>query len=142
LSDVLDTGQRSNSSFRPADNGSSEMAGGSCGATTWQNKFLEHRQVFIESVQVGLETINEFLFDCAVTGNTEFTAEFEQIVLHLGQALSDIPGQRVHSENETDCRIGLINRSVSLDSNGVLGDTTSITESRRSVIAGAGIYFA
>lgn len=75
-------------------------------------------------------------------GNAEFAAKFEQIVLHFSQALTNILGQYIDRENETDRRISFINRSVGFNTNRVFGNSTTIAKPGRSVIAGAGVDFA
>lgn len=74
--------------------------------------------------------------------DAEFTAEIEQIVLHFGKALSNIVRYGFYGQNHTDRRVCLINRTVGLYADGILGDPTAITESGCAVIASACVYLA
>ena len=75
-------------------------------------------------------------FDQTHTGDAQFAAEVEQIVLNTGQTFMDIRRQVGYRQYHSDGAVRLVDRTVSLDAGMVLGDARAVTEARRAVIAG------
>ncbi len=104
--------------------------------TTGQDELLQSRQVGVEIVKISLQALDESGRDGCVPGDTELAAEFEQVVLNVGQRLADTPGHDVMGQHHADCAVGFIDRAVCIDAQAVLRDARAVTETGRAVVAG------
>jgi hypothetical protein len=118
------------------------MAGGGGWTAARQDKLLEPRQIRIKTVQLVLETLNELRGNRAVTGDTEFATELEQVMLHFGQAALDGRWHWLACEYYADRAIGFIDRAVSFDAQAVLTHTTTVTEASAAIVASSSVYLA
>ena len=74
--------------------------------------------------------------------DAEFAAEFEQVVLHFGKALSNIVRYGLYGQNDTDRRVRFINRTVGLYPGRIFCYSAAVTEPGCAVIASARVYLA
>ncbi len=118
------------------------MAGGGRVSAPWQDEFLEHGEVFIESVEVCFESVNEILSNRAVTGDAQFTTELEKVVLNLSQTGANIVRNGARRQHDADHAVRFVDSSESFHPNGVFRDATAIAEARGAIVAGACDYFA
>ena len=103
-------------------------------ATTREYEFLEARQVVVEPIEVLLKSVNKFSANRAMPWNAEFPAQFEQIVLHLGQAIAHGRRYRVTREYEADHAIRFVDCAVGFYPRAVLGRAAAIAEACRAVV--------
>ena len=118
------------------------MAGRRPVAAARQDELLQARQIGIECVQIGLETIDELLRDRTVTGDAQLTAEFEQVMLHLGQQTANRLGHCIAGEHDADGTVRFIHGAISFHARTVFGNTAAVAKAGRAVVAGSGVDFA
>jgi hypothetical protein len=118
------------------------MAGGCCLTATWQNKFLEWRQIFVESVEVLLQPGDELGLHRLVPGYAEFATQFEKIVLDLREAATNVIRHGSEAEHDADGAIRLVNGAIGLHPWTVLVDTAAVTEAGGTIVTGFGVNLA
>jgi hypothetical protein len=118
------------------------MAGGRCLTATGQNKFLERRQILVESVEVLLQPGDELGPHRLVPGYAEFATQFEKIVLDLRETAANIIGDGSEAEYDADGAIRLVNGAIGLHPWTVLVDTAAITEAGGAIVTGFGVNLA
>ena len=140
--DVLGARQRPTAALgAPADR-AGDMAGGGRRTAAGQNEFLERRQSLVESVQFLLEPVDVCRVDHAMSGNAQFAAQIEKVVLHFGQTAGDRRRQRGHAQDHADGAIGLIDGTVGLDAQVFLGHARAVSQTGAAVVAGSRINLA
>ena len=125
-----------NSALCPTNDRSGEVTGRRSLAATWQDEFLESRQVLIEPIQVILEPVDELIGDRAVTRDTKLSTELEQVVLYLGQATAHVCGYRIAGEHKANGAVRLVNRPVGFNAHAVFRCAATVAETRCAVVAG------
>ena len=118
------------------------MACRSSRATAREYEFLEAREVVVEPIEVPLESFDKLGADRTMPWNAELPAEFKQIMLHFGQAIAYLRGNRVAGEYEANRTIRLVNRAIGFHAHAVLGCAAAIAEAGRAIVAGACVYLA
>ena len=118
------------------------MAGRRGRSAARKNELGKRGKVRVERIQLGFQAIRVRLGDLAVTGNTEFGAQIEQIVLNLGQAGAHRGGHRRHGEHHANRAVQFVDRAIGLDAQAVLGYPGTVAEPGATLVAGARINLA
>jgi hypothetical protein len=74
--------------------------------------------------------------------DAQLAAEFEQVVLDLGQAIGDARRYGLTGQDETDEAVGLVHRSVGLDAHCILRDAAAVAQSGGAIVAGTRVDLA
>jgi hypothetical protein len=116
---------------------------GSCRLTaTWQYKFFERRQIFVESVEVLLQPGNELGPHCLVSGYAQLATQFKKIVLDLREAAANIIGHGSEAEYDADGAVRLVNCTIGLHPWTVLVDTAAVAEAGGAIVTGFRVNLA
>ena len=86
------------------------------------------RRGIVEAVEVSFKTIDKFCTHCAVSRYAELPAQFEQVVLDLGQAATNVRRHHVAREDEADRAVGFVDCAIGLYAQAVLGCATAIAK--------------
>lgn len=141
-SDVLVLRQRECAPFRTAHCRPRYVTCRGGGAAPGEYELFQARQVSVQYIEVMLQSIDECLRYCAVSGNTQFTTKLKEIMLDLGQAFSDIGRYRITSEYNANGAVCLIDRSVGFYALAVFSRSAAVAQAGCAVISGARINLA
>ena len=104
------------------------MTGGGRGSAAGQNELLQARQLFIQRIEIPLQALDLRVRHRAMTGYAELATEVEQVVLHLGQAVSHPLRYAPDGEHYSERAVDLVDRAVRLDAQRILDGARAIAK--------------
>ena len=137
LRNAFDARKRDERAFSTPAHRSCDMRECSRPDSTGQDELLQRRKILVVVVDGVLESLDVRGRERRITGDRQFSAEIEQIVLDIDQESANAVGQRVR-ENEPDHRIQFIDGTDRFDARAVLRNARTVAEAGRAGIAGAG----
>lgn len=127
-------------SFRAAAHGTRQMTYGRGPGAAGKNEFLERRQICIEIVQRCFQALNLVFGNGDASGNAEFPAKIEKIVLDVRESGADVP-RHFMGEQQTYDAVQFIHRADCTDTAAGFFHARAVSQAGRAVIAGTGIDF-
>jgi hypothetical protein len=101
---------------------------------------LSGSEIGVVMVDGGFQSRRLRGFQQGRTGDAQFAAEVEQVVLDAGEQFANIGGQ-VFAEDDAEQRVEFIDVAHGGDAGGILGGARTVAEAGGAGIAGAGVDF-